>query len=236
MSHSYFITGEREEGIANATEFIERELGLAAVGNPDVMVFRHGLFSVDDARALRARADLSPTTGDHKVLIVSTSRLFHEAQNALLKLFEEPPAGTTLILIIPAEGMLLPTLRSRLQVLPSISRSHLEMLHISDEARTFINARKPEREKITTKILDRAKSDKDDEKQAARLAAIHLAEGLTKSAYQHWQSEKSESKQKELQNFLDDLNAFLPILHERSAPLKLIFEHIQLTIPESLAY
>jgi hypothetical protein len=237
MAQSYFLTGETEEAIQAAYAFAESELGLVAVGNPDVLTLRHSLLSVDDARRLRSLADLAPSKGDQKILIISASRLFHEAQNALLKLFEEPPAGTILVLVIPAEGMLLPTLRSRLLPLPQgsvvesakddVSKSGLQ---ISVVAQEFLKAGKPEREKIITKIIDRTKSDKDEEKQAARLAAIHLVEGLTQVAYGKWQLEKNAAKREELQLLLDDLNAFLPILHERSAPLKLIFEHLLLVL------
>src|SRR5665213_896356 len=118
MAHSYFIVAEPEEGIQVAYEFVESSLGMMATANPDVMTLRHGLFSVDDARRLQSLAELSPTAGEQKVLIISVSRIFHEAQNALLKLFEEPPAGTIMILVIPTEGLLLTTLRSRLAELP----------------------------------------------------------------------------------------------------------------------
>jgi DNA polymerase III delta prime subunit len=227
MSHSYFITGETEEGIQSAERFIETERGMVVAGNSDVLTLRHSLLSVDDARKLRSLAELSPNNGDQKVLIISASRLFHEAQNALLKLFEEPPAGTLLILVIPSEGILLPTLRSRLLPLP-MSNEKKTSQHVSTEAQEFLKLGKAEREKFVTKILDRAKSDKDEEKQAARLAATHLIEGLTHVAHEKWQTEKSPAKQNELQLLLEDLNAFLPILHERSAPLKLIFEHLLL--------
>jgi hypothetical protein len=40
-----------------------------------------------------------------------------QAQNALLKTLEEPPAGTIMILTAPSELSLLPTIRSRLQLL-----------------------------------------------------------------------------------------------------------------------
>jgi DNA polymerase III, delta subunit len=230
--HAYFTAGETEEGIHDARVFVESELGMQTVGNPDVMTLRHGLLSVDDARRLRSLADLSPSAGTQKVLIISASRLFHEAQNALLKLFEEPPAGTILILVIPAEGMLLPTLRSRLLPLPQVKDSkNISLSVISHETQEFLKAGKPEREKIIAKLLDRTKSDKDEEKQAGRLAAIHLIEGLTQASYEKWSSEKNPAKREELKLFLEDLNAFLPILHERSAPLKLIFEHILLVLP-----
>ena len=226
--HAYFVTAEIEEGIQQAEAFVEHELALPLTGNPNVLTLRHGLLSVDDARKLRSLAELSSTVGNQKVLIISASRLFHEAQNALLKLFEEPPTGTTLILVIPSEGMLLPTLRSRLLSLPVEKNLQIK---ISEEAQEFLKAKNLEREKIFTKILDRAKSDKDDEKQAARLSAIHLIEGLTQASYEKWQAENDSKKKEELKLFLEDLNAFLPILHERSAPLKLIFEHIQLVLP-----
>lgn len=226
--HAYFVTGETDGAIEAALGFVTSELGLKTERNADVMTLRFGLLAVDDARALRALADLAPTAGSQKVLIISASRLFHEAQNALLKLFEEPPEGTTLILVIPSEGMLLPTLRSRLLELPQ----KREQRALPAEAREFIAASPSEREKIVEKILNRAKSDKDDEKQAARLSAIQLAEGLMQAGHEQWLKEKSGAKDEEsMRAFLDDLDHFLPILHERSAPLKLIFEHILITTP-----
>jgi hypothetical protein len=193
------------------------------------MTLRHGLLSVDDARRLRSLAELAPVAGGKKVLIISASRLFHEAQNALLKLFEEPPASTVLILVIPSEGILLPTLRSRLLPLPSLLSPSIPASHVRNSlAEEFLAAKTSDREKIISKILDRTKSDKDEEKQAGRIAAIQLVEGITIGTHEKWLSEKNPATSKKLELFLSDLNAFLPILHERSAPLKLIFEHISL--------
>ncbi|MDR3548514.1 MAG: hypothetical protein P4M11_09670 [Candidatus Pacebacteria bacterium] len=231
--HAYFIAAEADEGMQAAYEFLEAERGLHVLHNPDVMTLQYGLLSVDDARALCALADLSPTTGSEKALVISASRLFHEAQNALLKLFEEPPEGTTLILVIPAEGMLLPTLRSRLLTLPKSGGSgHAAGIPaLPAEAQEFLAARVPERAKLIEKLLNRTKSDKDDEKQAARLAAIRLIEGLTQKAHEDCLAETNANKKRELQRLLDDLAAFTPILHQRSAPLKLIFEHVLITLP-----
>ncbi len=56
-------------------------------------------------------------TGAHKVIWLSRAeRLNTAASNALLKLLEEPPAGTVLILEVRSVARLLPTLRSRLQI------------------------------------------------------------------------------------------------------------------------
>lgn len=51
-----------------------------------------------------------------KVFIVDEAELLNQAgQNLLLKTLEEPPAGTTIILVTSSEDRLLPTIRSRCQ-------------------------------------------------------------------------------------------------------------------------
>lgn len=50
-------------------------------------------------------------------IIQNADSMGHEAQNALLKLLEEPPAGSVLILLSSVPDRLLPTIRSRTQLL-----------------------------------------------------------------------------------------------------------------------
>lgn len=225
MSHAYYYAGDTEEGIERSLAFAEKEYGLSATGNPDLAVLRYGLLSVDDARALGSFARQAPVTGNAKAIIISADRFFHEAQNALLKIFEEPPEGTFLFLVVPSEGNVLPTLRSRMTPLPGGQGDGM-----SEIAEEFIAGTKIAREKIVAKLLERAKSDKDEEKQAGRRDARQLAEGLMRAAYEA--NLKKESP--ELISFLEDLNTFVPILHDRSAPLKPIFEHLMLTLPKDL--
>lgn len=220
MAHAYIISGDAESAIRVSTEFASR-----TYQNPDVVVLRHTLFSVEDARKLSDVAHAAPL-GDQKVVIVTATRFFHEAQNALLKLFEEPPPDTTLILVVLSEGMLLSTLRSRLTPLPGSTTGGL-----SELALEFLKADAGERDKLVAKLIDRSKSDKDAEKQRARSEAIRLVEDLIRVADK---GQKGGKGTDELISFIDDLMHFLPILHTRSAPLKLIFEHLTLVIPKDL--
>jgi len=77
---------------------------------------RHFIFpqiGIDEVREItRVSANKSLSDGDY-VFVILTSSITVEAQNAFLKLFEEPPQNTIFYLIIPAESILLPTLRSR---------------------------------------------------------------------------------------------------------------------------
>lgn len=222
--HAYLYAGDREAGIKAARTFCERSLGLSGAANPDLAVFEYGLFSVDDARRIGSFA----TQGGDKAIVIAAGRLFHEAQNALLKLFEEPKEGVTLILIVPAEGILLPTLRSRLMRLPEESET---VGTFGEAADAFLAAGNAEREKHIAKLLARTKSDKDSEKQAARLEAVALLSGITRAAYAARRNREG-ARAHELDLLLRDLDRFMPILHERSAPLKMIFEHLLIVMPE----
>ncbi|MCC7195451.1 MAG: DNA polymerase III subunit [Gemmatimonadaceae bacterium] len=70
-------------------------------------------------RMLVARASLSPALARRKVFVIGeadrmiSQAASDQAANAFLKLLEEPPADTTLILTSSEPGALLPTIRSR---------------------------------------------------------------------------------------------------------------------------
>ena len=74
---------------------------------------------VATVRAIVSLASVSPAMARRKVFIIGDAENMvsqegsDEAANALLKLLEEPPANTTLILTSSEPGALLPTIRSR---------------------------------------------------------------------------------------------------------------------------
>jgi DNA polymerase III subunit delta' len=99
--------------------------------HPDLHVIRKELARFNDDKTIRDRkltripvevlrsALLEPVylaakLGHGKVFIVDEAELLNPTgQNALLKTLEEPPSGTTLILVTGNEDRLLPTIRSR---------------------------------------------------------------------------------------------------------------------------
>ena len=61
-------------------------------------------------------AGRTPRVGRSKVFVVDEAELLNaSSQNVMLKTLEEPPAGTTIVLITASEETLLPTIRSRCQ-------------------------------------------------------------------------------------------------------------------------
>lgn len=110
MHHANLLVGSRSWGYSVIPE-AERTPG------PDVTIYDQESLSIAQVRALTREAILRPVHREHRTFIIACDTLLHEAQNALLKLFEEPNRETAFYLIIPREDMLLPTLRSRLHLL-----------------------------------------------------------------------------------------------------------------------
>ncbi len=73
---------------------------------------------VDDVRKLNRFFGLSSADGGHRVVIVdAVDEMNANAANALLKMLEEPPARTTLLLVSHQPSRLLATIRSRCRTL-----------------------------------------------------------------------------------------------------------------------
>ena len=73
-----------------------------------------GAIKVDAVRAVVERAAYRPFEGRRRAVIIDDAdRLVPEAQNALLKILEEPPDGSVFLLVTSRPHMLLPTVRSR---------------------------------------------------------------------------------------------------------------------------
>lgn len=223
--HAFGIEAEQEEGISVAQAWAERELGMTMHGNPDVVVLRFGLFSVADARRVAELAAGAAFAGTTKVVIIAAGRAYHEAQNALLKIFEEPPVGTHLFLVLPSMGGLLPTLRSRIVMLEAHSAEH--RTDVSDLATEFLKGTKEKR----SAIIKRLTSGKDDDKKRElRDQAIALLNGIEAVIY----NEVSQTYVKKHAELLSDIATLRTHLYDRSAPVKMILEHLAIVTPKDL--
>ena len=96
------------------------EAGLCVIRRPydDKRKQFKSQITVDEVRKLRNFFALSAADGGRRVVIVDAADDMNvNAANALLKVLEEPPANTTLLLICHQPSRILPTIRSRCRTL-----------------------------------------------------------------------------------------------------------------------
>lgn len=91
---------------------------IAAGISPDVIFIGaqkdRKTIGVEAVRDIKATAYIAPNDLDVKCYIIKDAdTMTPQAQNALLKLFEEPPSGVYFILLCTSSAALLPTVRSR---------------------------------------------------------------------------------------------------------------------------
>lgn len=161
VSHAYLLAGEKGSGKKMLAGIFVRTLQCEAHGSepcgkchsciqaesgnqPDIIYVTHekpGSISVDDIRGqVNGDIQIKPYSSPYKIYIIDEAeKLTQQAQNALLKTIEEPPAYAIIMLLTANEGMLLPTIKSRCVTLtmkpvplPLIRQYLMEELQIPD--------------------------------------------------------------------------------------------------------
>ena len=100
---------------------------------PDVMVIapEKSVIKIDQMRLVKQLAYLKPMRGKRRVFVViEAEKMNEEAANSLLKILEEPPFFSHIILIAHNLYVILPTIKSRCQVLNflPISKEDIEKI------------------------------------------------------------------------------------------------------------
>ncbi|HMO78036.1 MAG TPA: hypothetical protein PKA42_03640 [Candidatus Paceibacterota bacterium] len=137
-------------------EVIKKFVSLIKVDDVEYLQFTN--FGIADSRLLIEKAFVRPVVGQVQLLVISFKQITVEAQQALLKILEEPPAATIFLFCLPTTLHLLPTLMSRFQVL-SPGESDLPKLKDNDQFHSFLSAHYNQR---LTEIAERIKA-KDQE-------------------------------------------------------------------------
>ena len=112
LHHAYLIEGTRGEIVPEITKFV-KDLGVNTVGNPDFINISIDNFKIDEAFDLRAMSVNKSFSSSKKIFLICVNSFSLDAQNVLLKMFEEPIENTHFFLVVPDINALLKTLVSR---------------------------------------------------------------------------------------------------------------------------
>jgi DNA polymerase III delta prime subunit len=215
LHHFYLV-----EGAAHATT---AELAALLTSTPSdnslhIERFFYSTLGVEEAELLRTQhVERAPDGHDQCFLIFALS-VTHEAQQSLLKMFEEPRAGTHFFLLMPETTAILPTVRSRAQYV----RLDGEVRPYVDEVQKFITLSKEKRLAYVSELI---KSHEDDETSGKlRLAASQFISALIEETRKDSKNLVAEGA------FLRDAVTMRGYLDSRGASVKMILEHLALTL------
>lgn len=230
LHHAYLIEGNYEEVFPQIIKFFEDVLNFSITNNPD---FWHGefeTFGIDDGRRineLQSRRALSEKTNQSlgsgkQFFVIKTDFITREAQNSLLKMFEEPAEDTHFFIVMNSSEVLLPTLKSRLMLVRPYSQDISEK-DIKKFTNDFLKGSLAER-------LDMVKVFFGDSKKkipADKGGAIKFLNELEKQLREN--IDFKEVKEKDLIIF-DEIIKCRSYLNDRSPSVKMLLEHLSVIV------
>lgn len=220
LSHAYVIEGPRELGL-HAIRTLVESFGIPVKANPDFHELKFETFTIDDAHELRHGQGMHGASGAKKIFIVAFNAITIESQNALLKTLEEPTENTHFFFLVRTSSMLLPTVRSRMQLIRSESGDEKSILPF---AQKFLDSPISERIKMI-EPLTKAKI-KDEDKAVAKEQARVLVESLEVLLYS-----RLPLSQPSVARALEDILYAKRELVGRSPSVKILLQHLALIIP-----
>jgi len=213
--HAYLIEGEPEQ----IKEGIECSLNVKLDGNPDYRESSFETLGIDEARELKEETGRRAFDGNKKIFIVKAGTLTREAQNALLKIFEEPSEGTYIFLVVTDTRSIIPTLKSRLRVIKTFGRLPAD-LNVAEE---FLSA--PPEERLQMPLIKKLLEEKEKNAIVGFLNSLELA---ARQKIKMEQAGELELK------FFGELMKCRNYAGDRSSSVKMILEHISLAAPRLL--
>ena len=205
LHHAYLLDGVFADVLAELKEFLEGELSFKVKANPDFWLGEFNTFGIDDGRNIKKIQSRTAAEGDKKIFIIAANFITREAQNALLKMFEEPTSGTHFFIITTNTNQILPTLKSRCQLIcPSSKLGQSPSLELGQN---FLKATKAKRLELLKSIIEA----KDKQ------LAIEFLNGL---------EQELAKDVKKNQFALEEIQKARSYLGDRGSSVKMLLEHI----------
>ncbi len=213
--HAYFIHSFKD-GVDRLKEYLKERFNIHYVQNPDFYHEKFEVLGIDESRKIKEYHNAKSFKEDDKrIFIIEADGMTHEAQNSLLKIFEEPHTNNHFFIFMPSSEALLPTLLSRLFIArpfqnmqdKNVEKEMLELLRLSKKERVDF-------------VDDIAKKISDEE--LSKIDAIGFLDKLELFLYKNG----IEKNQKALKAILKARD----YIGDRSASVKQLLEYVMLNI------
>lgn len=216
LHHAYLIEGSKEDIVPEILAFCE-SIKVKTSGNPDFYHATIDSFKIDEAFEVRAMSTDKGISSSKKIFLLAVNSLTLDAQNVLLKMFEEPIENTHFFLVTPDINSLLKTLISRFYVI----KVPIE----SGNAEKFINMPLLSRINFIKELL--AEPEEEDLiLDSARTKALKFLNALESTLYRN-----SMSKMPLEVSYFDHIFKVRQTLRMPGSATKTLLESLALVIP-----
>lgn len=235
LHHAYLIEGKKEEIISELFIFLE-SIGVKTSGNLDFNHLIMDSMKAKDARNIKSQSLERPISDNKKVFVISVNSFLIEAQNTLLKMFEEPIENTIFFVIVPDTAIILPTLLSRFNVIKIKEESKIGLR----QAEEFLKMSLSDRIAFIKEVIILSKDKNEDEEDFEIPAQIENESNRSRALKFLNSVEKILHEKLITKNFNKDTNLdfFYKILKAREylsesgSSIKNIMEGVALVVPK----
>jgi DNA polymerase III, delta subunit len=138
LYHAYIVEG----ALPDTTEHLVSLLTMhseSGVLNPNLLNLSFDTLKLKDMELVREWHSILGVGSAHKICIISAQFISRDAENALLKILEEPNTNTHFFILIPDASHMLDTTKSRAHVLVSKTEDYNTTRDSSFDAEKFID-------------------------------------------------------------------------------------------------
>jgi len=218
LHHAYCILGNKGDVVSELEKFFLKELKFSMINNPDFWYGEFDVMDIEDGRAIKILHQNRPTSGDKKIFVISANFITEKAQNAMLKLFEEPRGDTHFFLVLPSLNNIIPTFRSRLYIFDA-NKVVDTLIDPKDFLKMPIGKRMEAVKKIYESISDEEES---------KVEVIKLINSLEVELKKNTNIKKLNSGEVKM---FEDIEKVRQYAGEQSPSLKMLLEHLSLILP-----
>lgn len=178
--HSFLIVARnKNEASFYISDFLKKR-GIYPI-DIDQQIYEKAM-GIGDVRGIQKKILLKPFKGKTKAVVIQAyENITTEAQNALLKILEEPPANTMIVVSVPKKELLLPTIISRCKIitLKEVETSLIteDILELNSTLNILLNGKIGDRLKIAQDIA----KDKDETVLWLEKISVFVREKLIKN-------------------------------------------------------
>ncbi len=224
LHHAYLIEGPKDESILDILSFL-KTININTVGNPDFCHITTDVFKIDDARHLKSFTE-DRSFNSKRIFLVSANNFLLEAQNTLLKMFEEPIENTHFFVIVPDTNALLQTFVSRFYLI----KTQKEQQEEHSKASEFIAMSLKDRLDFIKELLTEVEEDEEiiASTTSARVRSLNFLNALEIVLHNKFLSKTQKFSNLE---FFEHLFKVREFLRQPGSAAKTMMESVALTVP-----